>query len=121
MATNSPGHNRVLGPSHPALVLTNLAVGTHVYLVRSGDRNSAVNHIHVMIDSTGGTVAVDYTFDPGDVSDGVAAPATDFVAGTNSIEGQAATASAVVRINGPVTAVRLTVATAAVNVVTIAA
>jgi hypothetical protein len=102
------------------MVFTNLAVGTHLVVVGSSDHHTLANHIHVMITATG-TVAVDYTFDPGDVSDGVAAPSTDFAAGVNQILGQAATASAVVRINGPVTAILLTVVGSAVNIVTIAA
>lgn len=124
MATNSPGHNRKLSRSHPGQRYTDLAIGTHLFMVNSGRKNDvAGNHIHVMVSSVGGTVAVDYTWDRGhieDLSDGVAAPSTGFATGVNSLEGLAATASGQGQIGGPVTAVLITVATTAVNEVTIA-
>lgn len=124
MATNSPGHNRKLPPSHPVQRYTNLAVGTHLFMVNSGRRQGvAGNHIHVMVSSVGGTVAVDYTWDRGhieDLSDGVAAPSTGFATGVNSLEGLTATASGAGQISGPVTAILVTIATTAVNEVTIA-
>ena len=124
MATNSPGHNRKLTPSHPGQRYTNLAVGTHLFMVNSGRREArSGNHIHVMASSVGGTVAVDYTWDRGhieDLSDGVAAPSTGFATGVNSLEGLAATASGESQIGGPVTAILVTIATTAVNELTIA-
>lgn len=119
----SPGFNRKLAPSHPGQRYTNLAIGTHVFMVNSGRKHDvAGNHVHVMVASTGGTVAVDYTWDRGHIEDLATgtAPAQTFPATVNSLEGLAATASGEAQISGPVTAVQITIATAAVNEVTIA-
>lgn len=114
---------RNLGGTGGAQQFTNLAIGTHVFLVTShGQPPAGTNHIHVMAESTGGTVNVAYTFDIGDLTVLAtgAAPAQTFPATVNSeVWTTGATADGVERIAGPVTAVQVTIATAAVNKVTI--
>jgi hypothetical protein len=119
MAVNSPGaiNERQLGRSTHTQKFTNLAVGTHVVEVKPG------RSLTVFVESTGGDVDIDYTMDPDrTLDDGVAAPSTDFAAGVlfaNWAEG-APSAGVSETIDGPITAVRITIGTAAVNIVTLA-
>lgn len=103
---------------------TDLAIGTHVFMVRSQSHPPAgTNHIHVMVESTGGTVDIDYTFDPGFIEDLATgtAPAQTFASGVLSQTWSTGpSADAEEQIGGPVTAVQITIATAAVNEVIIA-
>lgn len=90
-----------------------LAVGTHVLKVPPG-----IKALNVMVASAAGTANIDYTFDPGETSDGTAPPAEDFASGVLSQTWTTgASADAVERIAGPVTAVRVTVATNVATVV----
>jgi len=116
----SPGFNRRLSASGKVQRYTNLAIGTHVFEVHG------TSDLHFMVTSTGGTVNIDYTFDQppadGDYTTGVAAPAQVFAAGIqHKTWTPGATADAVDRILGPVTAIEVTIAAAAVNEITIAA
>lgn len=115
---------RNLGGQDGKQVLTDLAVGTHVFLVSSQSiPPSGTNHLHVMVESTGGTVDVDFTLDPGDITDLATgtAPAQTFQTTVNAQTWTTGpSASAVERIIGPVTAVQITIATAAVNKITLA-
>lgn len=108
--------NRQLGRSTKTQKLINLAVGTHVFEVSPGA------NLTVFVESSGGTADIDFTMDPDRTLDnGVAAPSTDFATGVLSANwSTGASAAASETIAGPVTAVRITIATTAVNIVTLA-
>lgn len=118
MAVDSPGHNRKLSRSRRTKTLTNLAIGTHVFMVWPDSPD-----LHIIAESTGGTVDIDYTYDPGHIEDLATgtAPTQTFAAGVNSQNwSTGATASGTESIAGPISAVQITIATAAVNRVTLA-
>lgn len=109
----SPGFNRQLGRSTHTQKLVDLAVGTHVIEVR------ALRRLTIMVSSAAGTANIDYTYDTDRVlDDGVAAPSTDFAAGiVNQPWATGASAGAVETLEGPVTAVKITVVTNIATVV----
>ncbi len=113
MATARGNPTRNLGGG--ALQLVDLAVGTHVFGVTGLSRKGSVD---VMVASAAGTANIDFTFDPGVISDGVAPPSEDFAAGVVSTTwATGASADASERLVGAVTGVRVTVATNVATVV----
>lgn len=105
--------NRQLGRSTKTQKLVDLAVGTHVFEV------AALRRLTIMVDSSAGTANIEYTYDPDrTLDDGVAAPSTGFASGVVSQTwATGASGGAVETLEGPVTAVRVTVATAVATVV----
>ena len=113
MATARGNPTRNLGGG--SLKLVDLAVGTHVINVTGLSRKGSVD---VMVASASGTANIDFTFDPGVVSDGVAPPSEGFASGVVSTAwATGASADASERLVGAVTAILVTVATNVATVV----
>lgn len=100
--------------STSTLKLENLAVGTHVFTVRVPEALMTL-----AVTSASGTANIEYTYDPErPLFDGVAAPNADWAAGIIAREWETgATADGQETIEGPVTAIKVTVATAPATVV----
>ena len=101
-------------PHRPPIKLVNLATGTHVVLIR------AETALYVMATNAGGTVNVAFTYDDDVVVSGAPGSQT-FPASVNQIDWTTgAVASGFEKIEGPVRAVEITIATSADNDVTLA-
>lgn len=105
--------NRVLPRSSSTIKLVDLAVGTHVIEVKPK------SNLIVVVSSASGTANIEYTYDTErPLTDGVAPPSEGFATGVISRTWTTgASAAAQETIVGPVTAVRVTVATAVASVV----
>lgn len=105
--------NRVTPRTSDTLKLVDLAIGTHVVAVK------AKANLTVVVESASGTANIQYTFDPErPLDDGVAAPSTGFATGVVARTwSTGATDDAQETLDGPITAVRITVATAVASVV----
>ncbi len=105
--------NRQMHRTSDTLKLVDLAVGTHVIEVQPKA------NLTVVVTSASGTANIAYTFDPErPLDDGVAAPSTAFATGVISRTWETgASASAQETLDGPITAVLVTVAVDVASVV----
>lgn len=106
--------NRQLTRGSNTLKLVDLAIGTHIFSIKSPEASTTL-----AVSSASGTADIEYTYDPDNIlDDSVAAPNTDWAAGIIARAwSTGATADGQETIRGPITGIKVTVAVAPATVI----